>query len=151
MSHTHSLMLRTLNLSTTLLWLLPCAILLCFAFPSYPSCLLVAGLGEKTTLLGKDAKELALIRQYLALTDNEIGPISAAWVYPVLGYGEFNEHMTKKAKADALRVLGVLDAYLLNNTFLVGECVTLADIYLSVSLVAFYKTGISCLPPVLTF
>lgn len=65
--------------------------------------------------------------------------LAAAWLYPIFGYGDANDAVTAKAKADALRVLAVLDAHFLNNTFLVGNCVTLADITLTTVLTPFYK------------
>ncbi|KAJ3217502.1 Elongation factor 1-gamma [Clydaea vesicula] len=98
---------------------------------------------DSTQLLGKNKKEAALIHQWIALADNEFSPIAAAWLYPIFGYYPFDHKSTEKAKADAKKVLSVLDAHLLHHTFFVGETVTLADISLVSALVGFYKTVFS--------
>jgi len=93
-----------------------------------------------TTLFGKTREERALVEQWLSVADNEWGPVATAWLYPLFGYMAYNEATTSKAKADARKLLGVLDAYLLSRTFLVGQAVTLADITLATVLMTFYKT-----------
>jgi len=52
------------------------------------------------------------------------------WLYPILGYLEYNEKATAAAKVDLGKLLTVLNNYLLTRTYLVGESVTLADIIL---------------------
>lgn len=94
---------------------------------------------EGSTLNGKNRKEFALVQQFMAMADNELNPISAAWLYPIFGYYPANDAATAKAKADLQRTLGALNTYLASRTFLVGERVTLADISLVCSLQTFYK------------
>lgn len=103
---------------------------------------LVASLSDKCTLLGTSRKDSALINQFVALSDNEFNPIAAAWLYPILGYtAPGAPAVVESAKEKVLRVLAVLDAHLLNQTFMVGETITLADISLTCALAPFFKMG----------
>jgi len=61
------------------------------------------------------------------------------WFYPVLGYMPYNAAATGKAKQDLSRALAVLDAHLLDKTYLVGNKVTLADIVVVSALVYPFK------------
>jgi elongation factor 1-gamma len=61
------------------------------------------------------------------------------WLYPILGYLEFNAAATEAAKADVGKLLTTLNNYLLTRTYLVGESVTLADIILASSLFAGFR------------
>ncbi|KAI8909586.1 hypothetical protein EDD86DRAFT_205796 [Gorgonomyces haynaldii] len=99
----------------------------------------VAAAKEGTTLLGKNVKENALVHQWIAFADNELAPIQAAWLYPIIGFGQFNEAATEKAKENFKKAADVLNKHLLTKTYLVGETITLADITVGVALVAFYK------------
>jgi elongation factor 1-gamma len=102
--------------------------------------LYIASLNDNAGLLGKTKKETALIHSYIAFADNEFGPVSTAWIYPILGYAPFNAEATEKAKANAKRALAYLNTQLAPRTFLVGEQVTLADIILTCTLLGFFKT-----------
>ncbi len=88
----------------------------------------VANAKEGTQLFGKDKKEAALVQQYICFAENEFSPVTAAWVYPVLGFFPNDEAATTKAKTDCKRALAALNTTLATKTFLVGERVTLADI-----------------------
>lgn len=61
------------------------------------------------------------------------------WLYPILGYLEYNHQATEAAKADLVKLLTTLNNCLLTRTFLVGESITLADIVLCSSLYAGMK------------
>ena len=89
-------------------------------------------------MLGKDIFENAQVQQWIAFTDNEINPVVAAWLYPILGYSDYNQAATEKAKASAKRFLAALNQHLLRKTFLVGESVTLADITVVCHLIHLY-------------
>jgi len=77
---------------------------------------------------------------WLDFGQNELEVPLAAWVYPALGLISANEEATVRAKEDVKSVLAVLDEHLSNNTFLVGECISLADISISISLSEAYRT-----------
>ncbi|KAJ3411547.1 Elongation factor 1-gamma [Chytridiales sp. JEL 0842] len=99
----------------------------------------VASYKQDTQLLGANKKEAALVQQFVALSDNELSPAQATWLYPILGWIPNNEQNTKKAIEDTKKVLTVLNNYLLNKTYLVGEKITLADITVVTSLLNFYR------------
>jgi len=66
------------------------------------------------------------------------------WLYPVLGYMPYNAMATEKARGDLAKALSVLEAYLLDKTYLVGEKITLADIHVATSLI--YPFSLLCGP-----
>lgn len=90
--------------------------------------ILVALSKSNHSLLGSNTYEQALVQQFINIADNEISPAAATWVYPILGYVQYNEDNTLQAKEDITKALSVLNQILLTRTFLVSECVTLADI-----------------------
>lgn len=98
-----------------------------------------AGLKADTQLLGKSHYERSLIQQYLAFSDNEIATSVSAWLYPILGYIPYNKAAESKAKTAVIRTLTAFNTLLATRTFLVGECVTLADIVAVCSLVQAYQ------------
>ncbi|KAJ3124695.1 Elongation factor 1-gamma [Nowakowskiella sp. JEL0407] len=93
----------------------------------------------KDGLLGSTKEEAALIQQWVVLSDNEIAPAAAAWLYPILGYIPLNDANTKNAKENVKKLLTVLDHHLLTRTYFVGESITMADITLACSLLPFYR------------
>jgi elongation factor 1-gamma len=99
----------------------------------------IASQKENTPLLGKTKKDQALVKQCIGVADNELSPIAAAWLYPILGYYPFNAQATENAKSNAKNVMQALNKVLATKTFLVGERVTLADIVLVCTLMSFYK------------
>jgi elongation factor 1-gamma len=74
----------------------------------------------------------------MSFADNEVSAVAAAWLYPILGYADYNAAALDKAKVNAKRFLGALNQHLLRKTFLVGESVTLADIVLICHLIHLY-------------
>merc|ERR1712080_331077 len=53
------------------------------------------------------------------------------WVYPTLGFKQYNKQDTEKAQTHLKKCLTLLNGFLETRTFLVGERVTLADITLA--------------------
>jgi elongation factor 1-gamma len=64
---------------------------------------------------------------------------SGAWLYPLFGIIDFNQRVYDEAKKDILSYLKVLDNHLLNNTYLVGNQITLADISVGVSFAGLWQ------------
>jgi elongation factor 1-gamma len=89
--------------------------------------------------MGANKKEEALIYQFVALSTNELAAVAAAWLYPIMGYAPNDEARVEKAKTDCKRALGALNVHLLDRTYLVGECVTLADINVATFLHHLYE------------
>lgn len=90
-------------------------------------------------LQGKTALERAQVLQWLSFGDSEILPYASAWVFPLLGLVPFNKNAVVRAKEDTEHALKVLDSALLNNTFLVGERISLADIVVFTNLLSLYQ------------
>lgn len=90
-------------------------------------------------LRGKTDLERAQVVQWLSFAESEILPYSAAWVYPLLGIMPYQKNNVDRAKADAQHTLSVLNQHLLNNTFLVGERISLADIVVFSNLLNLYQ------------
>ena len=68
----------------------------------------------------------------------EILPSACTWVYPTLGFTQYNKADTEKAQAHLKKCLTVLNKFLATRTFLVGERVTLADIGLTCNMLMLY-------------
>jgi len=90
-------------------------------------------------LRGKTDLEKAQVLQWVSFADSEILPSSCAWVFPLLGILPYNKRTEERAKEDVKQALNVLNQHLLNNTFLVGERVTLADIVVFTTLLNAYQ------------
>jgi len=90
-------------------------------------------------LRGKSDLEKAQVLQWISFADSEILPSSCAWVFPLLGIMPFNKNTVERAKADVSVALTVLNKHLLNNTFLVGERISLADIIVFTNLLHLYQ------------
>lgn len=90
-------------------------------------------------LRGKSALELAQVQQWVNFADHEILPASCAWVFPLLGIMPPNKGVIERAEKDVNEALTILNQHLVNNTFLVGERVTLADIVVATTLLNLYQ------------
>lgn len=90
-------------------------------------------------LRGANDFEKAEVMQWLGFADNEIGPATAAWVYPAIGIMQFNKNSNERAKQDITAVLKTLQTRLINSNFLVGERVTLADIVVFSTLLQLFQ------------
>ncbi|NEU33235.1 hypothetical protein GN156_21315, partial [bacterium LRH843] len=84
-------------------------------------------------------EQKAQVLQWLSFADNEILPAACTWVFPCLGIMKQDKQALKRAKDDVKTALEVLNKYLLNNTYLVGERVTLADIGVACTLLHLYQ------------
>ena len=90
--------------------------------------MIVASSKVGTTLFGKDLYESSLVQQWISIADSDLSPSLANWLYPIVGYREFSHVYTEDAKKHVKRILTCMNQHLALKTFLVGECVTLADI-----------------------
>ncbi|KAJ7220339.1 glutathione S-transferase C-terminal-like protein [Mycena pura] len=86
-------------------------------FESAPVARYIAGLAPSSGLLGKNAKEAALVDQ---------------WVHLIEEHGENRGDPGRRPRPVLqLRGLRTIDGHLARRTFLVGERITLADIYVA--------------------
>ena len=91
--------------------------------------LLVTAQNEKTTLLGKTKQDYASILKWMSFFNSEILSPLGAWFRPLTGRAQYNKKLVDEAQATALKAVAVVEKYLLNNTYLVGERLSLADIF----------------------
>ncbi|KAL4872029.1 hypothetical protein BDV12DRAFT_162900 [Aspergillus spectabilis] len=89
----------------------------------------VTSQNEKTTLLGKTKQDYASILRWLSFANAELLPSFGAWFRPLLGLDPYNKKNVDEASKAALKKLAVLNTHLTANTYLVGERITLADIF----------------------
>lgn len=79
-------------------------------------------------LFGSSLIEYAQIEQWNDFSATEVDANIARWLYPRLGYGVYIPQAEEGAVAALKRALGALNTHLASNTYLVGHCITLADI-----------------------
>ncbi|KAK4657346.1 elongation factor EF-1 gamma subunit [Podospora pseudocomata] len=89
----------------------------------------VASQNEKTTLLGKTKQDYASILKWMSFFNSEVLPKLGNWFRPLLGKTTYNKKAVDEAEKETLAVIAVVDAHLANNTYLVGERITLADLF----------------------
>lgn len=84
---------------------------------------------EKTTLLGKTKQDYASILKWMSYFNSEILPSLGGWFRPILGRDPYNKKAVEDSSKAALKAVEVVEEHLLNNTYLAGERVTLADLF----------------------
>jgi elongation factor 1-gamma len=100
----------------------------------------VARMSATTQLMGKGFFESVLVDQWMEFAASVVEPARDTWVLPVQGAVVFDGKAYAAAKKDMGKALGVLNNHLANETYLVGNCVTLADISLCVTMVDLFTT-----------
>jgi len=99
----------------------------------------VAKIGSSSSLLGHNHYQEGLVTQWVDFLTNEVYLPVAAWIYPILGLLETSPQENEIARVSTLKQFHILDNYLRDNTFLVGERVSLADILLSLTIYDVYR------------
>lgn len=89
----------------------------------------VTSQNEKTTLLGKTKQDYASILRWCSFANSEVLPQLAGWFRPLIGRDPYNKKSVEDHMKAAQARLKVLEDHLLINTYLVGERLTLADIF----------------------
>jgi len=90
-------------------------------------------------LMGSNAVERAEIVQWLCLADDEFLPHVLSWTLPALSAMPYNATQVEASKKELLRLLGILNDYLLTRTYLVGERISLADVALALDILPAYQ------------
>ncbi|KAH9819798.1 Elongation factor 1 gamma [Teratosphaeria destructans] len=90
---------------------------------------------EKTTLLGKTKQDYAAILRWLSFSNSEVLPALGGWFRPLIGRDPYNKKNVEDSKKATEAAIKVLEDHLLVNTYLVGERLTLADLF-AVSIVS---------------
>ena len=96
--------------------------------------MLVANQDPNTSILPKDVKSYAEVLQWCSFANSEILPAIGAWFRPTIGRDPYNKKSVDAAEATVKKVMAYLDSYLLDNTYLVGERLSLADIVVTAHL-----------------
>ena len=94
----------------------------------------VGGLRADSQLMGASYFEAGQVNQWMDFCTTHVDLPVSNWVYQILGWMQFNKGITIKAQQDVLAALKIVDSHLQKNAFLVGSCITLADITLVCSL-----------------
>lgn len=89
-------------------------------------------------LFGTNALEAGQVEQWIDWVRGDLEIAGAVWLYPIYGVFPNRPEATERAKQDIKTLLGVLNNYLADRSYLVGERVTLADIVVACTLVPLY-------------
>jgi elongation factor 1-gamma len=100
----------------------------------------IARLRPDTGLYGGNFVESGQIDSWVDFATTELEPARASWLYPIFGYIPYHPKVHTAAKAEIAGYLGLLNGHLLNNTYLVGNQVTLADIVVASALLDIFNT-----------
>jgi elongation factor 1-gamma len=107
----------------------------------YETAAIVRYLGRlsKGNLYGKTVFENGLVDQWIDWCQWNIDLPAMAWLYPIKGFVPDNLNRTKKAKTDVRKALLLLNEHLTERNYLVGEEITIADIFVVCSLYPLYE------------
>lgn len=86
---------------------------------------------EKTPLLGKTKQDYASIVRWMSFANFEVLPAIAGYFRPILGQDPYNKKNVDESLKATNAAMNVLEEHLLVHTFLVGERITLADLYVA--------------------
>ncbi|GAA5978411.1 hypothetical protein JCM11641_004681 [Rhodosporidiobolus odoratus] len=89
---------------------------------------------NKAGLLGSTKEEVVEVTKWASWANSDLLPAIGAWFKPLTGASPYQKPAVEAAKARALKNLSYLEEVLSTRTFLVGERVTLADIFVAASL-----------------
>jgi len=84
---------------------------------------------EKTALLGKTKQDYASILRWMSFANTEVLPAMARVYLPLMGREPYNKKNVDEGQKACSKAVHVFEEHLLVNTYLVGERLTLADIF----------------------
>ncbi|TVY81477.1 Elongation factor 1-gamma [Lachnellula suecica] len=84
---------------------------------------------EKTTLLGKTKQDYATILKWMSFFNSEVLTTLGGWFRPLVGRDPYNKKNVEDSSKASLKAVDVVEKHLLNNTYLAGERITLADLF----------------------
>lgn len=90
---------------------------------------IVTSQNEKTTLLGTTKQDYASILRWMSFANTEMLPVLRNWIVPLLGREPYNKKNVDEAIKASAKVMDALEHHLVTHTFLVGERITLADLF----------------------
>jgi elongation factor 1-gamma len=84
---------------------------------------------EKTALLGKTKQDYASILRWMSFANTEILSPLGGWFRPIIGRDPYNKKNVEESQKAALKAVHTLEEHLMTHTYLVGERLTLADLF----------------------
>ncbi|GAA6016002.1 hypothetical protein JCM11491_007140 [Sporobolomyces phaffii] len=90
--------------------------------------------GNKAGLLGASKEDAALVQQWTSWTNAHLIGSLGPWIVQLVGLKPYNKASVEASKAKAIELLQYLEKTLATRTFLVGERITLADIFVAITL-----------------
>jgi len=94
----------------------------------------IAVQSNKAGLLGSSQEEAALVQQWTSWTNTQFVGALGPWVTQLAGLKPYNKNQVESNKTRSLELLDYLEKTLASRTFLVGERITLADLFVAVAL-----------------
>jgi len=91
----------------------------------------LASQNEKTSLLGKTKQDYATILRWMSFANTEVLTPLGAWFRPLIGRDPYNKKSIEESQKAALKAVHVLEEHLITHTYLVGERLTLADLFVT--------------------
>lgn len=82
-------------------------------------------------MLGKTKQDYASILKWMSFSNSELLPQLAAWFRPLIGRDPYNKKSVEDAQKASNKIIDILEQHFLVNTYLVGERLTLADIFVA--------------------
>ena len=94
-------------------------------------CIIVTSQNEKTSLLGKTKQDYASIVRWMSFGNFEVLPSIARAFRPLKGLDPYNKKNADEGFKAMMEAAHVIEEHLLVHTFLVGERMTLADLFMA--------------------
>lgn len=86
---------------------------------------------KENTLLGSTKEDYAQILQWISFVNMDLWQTIRSALFPTIGVQPYNKKAVDAALADVDFLVAPLEAYLTNHTYLIGERVTAADLYVT--------------------
>ncbi|KAM0061374.1 putative glutathione S-transferase, Thioredoxin-like superfamily, glutathione Transferase family [Helianthus debilis subsp. tardiflorus] len=107
--------------------------------PLFESNAIALYVAHGSSLYGFSKIEYGQIEQWIYFSSFELDAHIRGWLYPRLGYGTYIKPAEESSIAGLKRGFDALNNYLASHTFLVGDCVTLANIITTCNLVLAFQ------------
>lgn len=91
----------------------------------------VASQDTHGALLGASKRERADVLRWMSFANSEVLPPLGGWFAPLVGRAPYVEARVAAARAQTLRAVDVLEEHLLARTYVVGDRVTVADLFVA--------------------
>ncbi|KAI7725673.1 hypothetical protein M8C21_000274 [Ambrosia artemisiifolia] len=107
--------------------------------PVFESNAIARYVAHGSSLFGSSPIEYGQIEQWIDFSSFELDQNIRGWFLPRLGYANYIKPYEEQCIAAVKRAFESLNTYLATHTFLVGDCVTLADIIMTCNLLLGFK------------